>query len=724
MDIAPERLLAALREGERLDAATLAGRVGAATAAEVIAAIEPLVRARLVAECGGDFQRAPAPGVFVGRMRCTFAGRGFVVPIGGAGARADIAVRDGARGGAIHGDTVAARQVATRRRAPECEVVAVLRHAPAITVGRLVDLGRECVVLPVDERYEREVVVEAADAAGARHHDVVSVEIVRASVAGRPARGRVLEVLGRDGDPGLDAEIIVRKHGLRHAFSAEVLAEADATPTAVSESEIGRRRDLRGWQTVTIDGETARDFDDAVSIVRTAPDRWSLGVHIADVSRYVREGSALDIEALRRGTSVYFPDRAIPMLPERLSNGICSLNPREDRLTISAVVEVDASGRVHDYWVGPSAIHSRERLTYTEVNALLTRAATGERVAPLAGMLREMETLALALAAKREADGAIDFDLPEAVVHFDDEGRVGGIARAERNVAHRIVEQFMLLANETVARHLTALGVPLLYRVHEPPDEEKVAEFAAVARSFGHPFAPRGEARPADYQRLARRVAGLPEGRMLSYLMLRSLRQARYTPTNLGHFGLATDCYTHFTSPIRRYPDLVVHRILREALERAGAGPGGEGEGPTTRAAAERASRPVVPPARAEAIRVALEHVGGLSSERERAAEEAEREAVAWKRAEFLSERLGDDFEAVITDVKEYGFHVELAETYVEGFVHASTLVDDDFTYRERTRSLVGRRTRRAFRIGDTVRVRLDRVDRGRHLVDFSVSSA
>jgi ribonuclease R len=406
------------------------------------------------------------------------------------------------------------------------------------------------------------------------------------------------------------------------------------------------------------------------------------------------------------------------MLPERLSNGICSLNPRVDRLTMSAVMEVDVTGRVLDYWVGPTAIRSRERLTYTEVNALLTGAGEG-RLAPLAAMLREAEELALVLAAKREADGAIDFDLPETVVSFDDEGRVGGIVRAERNVAHRIVEQFMLLANETVARHLTALGMPLLYRVHEPPDEGKVAEFEVVARSFGHPFLAGREVTPADYQRLARRVAPLPEGRMLSYLMLRSLRQARYTPTNVGHFGLATDCYTHFTSPIRRYPDLVVHRALREALERGDPGVARHDVG--TRACAERAARPALPRPRADALRAELERVGDQSSERERAAEEAEREAVAWKRAEFLSERLGDEFDGVITDVKDYGIYVELTDVFVEGFVHASTLVDDDYAYRERTRSLVGRRSRRAFRIGDAVRVRIDRVDRGRHLVDFSV---
>jgi ribonuclease R len=568
-------------------------------------------------------------------------------------------------------------------------------------VGRLVDLGRDTIVLPVDDHFAREVIVEVPAALAARQRDVVVVEITRPAAAGRPPYGRVVEVLGREGDAGLDTEIVIRKHGLRHAFPRDVVAEAEAAPDTVSDADLARRRDLRSWRVVTIDGETARDFDDAVSVVRLAPGRWSLGVHIADVGHYVREGGALDREARLRATSVYFPDRAIPMLPERLSSGICSLRPHEDRLTMSAIMEVSAEGRVVEYWLGPTVIRSDARLTYTEVNALLMGddGAFAGRV-DVADMLREMEALALALVARREAEGAIDFDLPEAVIHFDDEGRVGGVVRAERNVAHRIVEQFMLLANETVARHLRALRVPLLYRVHEAPDESKVAQFAAVARSFGHPFAPHGEAKPVDYQRLSRRIAGLPEARMLSFLMLRSLKQARYAPANFGHFGLATDCYTHFTSPIRRYPDLVVHRALRASIE---------GGGPAPEASA--------------ALRDELERIGDSSSERERAAQEAEREVVAWKRAEFMSERLGDEFEAVVTDVREYGLYVEIVDVFVEGFVHASTLVDDDYAFRSRTRSLVGQRTKRTFRIGDAVRVRIDRVDRGRHLVDVSVLS-
>jgi len=564
-------------------------------------------------------------------------------------------------------------------------------------VGRFVESARGASVLPIDTSVEREIVVTHDETHGAIDGDVVSVQILRPAIASRFALGRVVEVLGSESDAGIDVEIITRKYGIPVEFPASVLDEADAIADSVMDHDRHSRRDLRSWSTVTIDGETARDFDDAISAIRLSPDRWSLGVHVADVSHYVRSGSALDDEALRRGTSVYFPDRAIPMLPERLSNGICSLNPHVDRLTFSVVMTVDDRGNVLDRWIGRSVIRSRARLTYTEVHALLATGSSSERLAPFDEMLREMEALARVLIARRDDDGAIDFDLAEPLVVTGGDGRTVDVVRAERTIAHRLVEQFMILANVTVARFLAEHGVPFLYRVHEPPDDGKVSAFAAVARSFGHAFAPPGPARPVDYQRLARSIAGRPEQRMLSYAMLRSLKQARYTPVNHGHFGLATDCYTHFTSPIRRYPDLLVHRILGDTLD------GARHRGPRL---------------------AELEWIGDLASERERVAQDAERDVVAWRRAALMSERLGDETEGVVTDVREVGLLVELREVFVEGFVHESTLVDDEYVFRERTRSLVGRRSKRAFRIGDSVIVRIDRVDRTRQFVDLSIVGA
>jgi ribonuclease R len=447
-------------------------------------------------------------------------------------------------------------------------------------------------------------------------------------------------------------------------------------------------------------------------------------VHIADVSYYVTEGSPLDEEAFRRGTSVYFPERAIPMLPERLSNGICSLNPRVDRLTMSAIMDIDRTGRVIDYRLTPSVIHSRERMTYTEINDMLTRpeGETARRYAHVKEMIEAMHVLTLVLIERREKRGAIDFDLPEAELFFNDEGQIGGIVRAERNIAHRLIEEFMLLANETVALHLEALGAPLLFRIHEEPNPVKVEEFAEIAASFGHKFSMAGPTPQRGFQRLAREIRGLPEERMLSYLMLRSMKRARYAPQNRGHYGLAMKTYTHFTSPIRRYPDLIVHRILREVIESGNRGEATWQQVDLGRKRSLKAvSWPVLDEEREREIRLSLDMIGDHSSERERAADDAERELMDWRKAEFMAGHVGSEFDGVITSVKDYGFYVELNEFFVEGLVHITTLSDDLYEYHERKHRLAGARTGREFRLGDAVRVSVDRVDRARHLIDFSV---
>ena len=617
-----------------------------------------------------------------------------------------------------------ARVISMGVRGREGRVEGVLYQANPTVVGRFIKLKQESFVSPIDERFFYEISVAPADTLGAADGEIVDVEITRLPIAGRPPWGRVIEVLGGEDTPGIDIEIIIRKHRLPHVFPPTALAEAERIEDKVGDEQLAGRRDLRDELTITIDGETARDFDDAVSLEVLPSGRLRLGVHIADVSYYVRAGSALDEEAYRRATSVYFPERAIPMLPERLSNGICSLNPNVDRLTMSAIMELDRTGRVVDYQLTPSVIHSRERMTYTTVNEILTNPG-GEiraRYLNVAPMLAEMHELTRVLIERRRERGAIDFDLPEAELFFNDEGQIGGIARSERNIAHRMIEEFMSLANETVARHLEALGVPELFRIHEEPNPTKVEEFAEIAESLGHKFSMRGPVPQRGFQRLAEEMRGLPEERMMSYLMLRSMQRARYAAQNRGHFGLAMKTYTHFTSPIRRYPDLVIHRILREVLERGARGQESWQEIDLgSKKARKLVSWPVLDPDVEESLRSTLDAIGEHTSERERAADDAERELMDWRKAEFMAARTGEEFDGVITSVKDYGFYVELNEVFVDGLVHISTLTDDEYEYQERKHRLVGARTNRRFQLGDEVRISVNRVDRARHLIDFSI---
>ena len=683
-------------------------------------------RAGLATAKGGRYWRKQVAGLLIGTLRGTRSGHAFVVPDDERErTEGDLYIGERQRGAALHGDSVIARVIGITARGREGRIEAVLYRASPTVVGRFVRLATECFVSPIDERFLYEISIAPSDALGAKDGDVVDAEITRPPIAGRPPWGRVIEVLGREGEPGIDIEIIIRKHHLPHTFPDAALAEAEAISETVADEDLAGRMDLRDWLTVTIDGETARDFDDAVSLDWLPGGRARLGVHIADVSHYAKEGSALDEEAFRRGTSVYFPERAIPMLPERLSNGICSLNPRVDRLTMSAIMELDQKGRVVDYTLAPSVIRSRERMTYTAVNEIINDpgGALAGQYAHIKEMLLGMHKLALALIKRREERGAIDFDLPEAEVLFNDEGKTCGIVRSERNIAHRLIEEFMLLANETVAKHMERLGVPMLYRIHEEPNPAKVEEFAEIAASFGHKFSMHGPVPQRGFQQLSQEIRGLPEERMLSYLMLRSLQRARYAAQNRGHFGLAMKTYTHFTSPIRRYPDLIVHRILREVLKR---GRRGEDEwqeiDPGQKRALKIVSWPVMDEERETQLRSALVTIGDHTSERERAADDAERELMDWRKAEFMADRVGDEFDGVITSVKDYGFYVELNEFFVEGLVHISTLNDDTYEHQERKHRLVGARTNRKYRLGDEVRVTVSRVDRARHLIDFSIA--
>ncbi|HEY4581083.1 MAG TPA: RNB domain-containing ribonuclease, partial [Candidatus Acidoferrales bacterium] len=597
---------------------------------------------------------------------------------------------------------------------------------------------------------------------------VVQVELTRFPRGGVAPAGRVVEVLGRPGELGVDVEIMIRKHHLPHRFSDEVLEEAQRVARPVSDADRAGRRDFRHLPIVTIDGETARDFDDAVYAERR-PGGWRLQVHIADVAHYVAPNSALDGEARLRGNSVYFPNRAVPMLPEELSNDICSLKPHEDRLVMSALLELDPAGEVTGAEFVSGVIRSAERMTYTNVNRVLEGdAEMTARYAALAEEFRAMRDLALLLNERRARRGSIDFDLPEPVLLFDAEGEMTGITRSERNIAHRLIEEFMLTANRAVARYLEERGLGSLHRVHEKPDPKKVLEFEELAHAFGYslgvpglserrlpvrhgriaapgragrggsasarpmyvslPGAHEFAIRPQHYQRLAQKIAGKPEERIVSYLMLRSLKQARYAAEPLGHFALAFDHYTHFTSPIRRYPDLIVHRLLKHVLAHPGQpdaaanSTGGESARPERTMRGERIQTKDHSYHRGELEAVAIE-----TSEAERRADAAERELMDWKRAQYMEQHLGEEYDALVISVQKFGFFVELMEVFVEGLVPIQRLEEDTgerCLYREHDHAIVSGRGPRArvWKLGDRLRVRADRIDPMRRRVEFSLA--
>ena len=762
-----------------------------------------------------------------GRLILHPDGYGFVVPdtplprLDG-----DVYIPRNAIEDVMHGDHVLVK-IQRRGGVPGAEraegrIVRILDRAHPTIVGLFRYGAQGNVVLPYDTRIQHEVVIppgheltpDLAKKVGSSGFDerglrgrriprmpeldgaVVNVELTRFPRGGAAPSGRVIEILGRPGELGVDTEIIIRKHHLPHLFSNEVMEEAELRAKPVGETERAGREDFRHLPIVTIDGETARDFDDAVYVERRA-NGWHLQVHIADVAHYVRTSTVLDREARLRGTSVYFPDRAVPMLPEALSNGMCSLKPREDRLVMSVLMEFDAAGNQKSSRMTPGVIRSAERMTYTDVNKVCEGdAERTERYAKLAHHFRAMKELALLLNARRNEHGSIDFDLPEPVIEFDEKQRMTNITRSERNIANRLIEEFMLAANRGVASYLLKRGIESLHRVHEKPDARKVLEFEELARAFGYSLGvedlrqreiavrhgrvpapakagrpdsyghgreramrvalPGGELRitPQHYQRLIRKIVGKPEERILSYLMLRSLKQARYAADSLGHFALGFDEYTHFTSPIRRYPDLIVHRILKWALEH-------RSETPSRKAH-------IVPPRGSEAAlysHTSLEEIAAETSEAERRADAAERELMDWKTAQFMEEHLGEEYEGLIVSVQKFGCFVELFEVFVEGLLPISALeeaANARCVYRERDHAIIAlvgtkggaaagssrghsaaahrrgqsgptgkdsRSVRDAksrpleWHLGDRVHVRADRIDPMRKRVEFAVIS-
>ncbi len=716
--------------------------------AAVDALIDKLVaRGDLLELRGGHYEVAGVNKDNVaGRVSVHRDGFGFLIPDTQVpGLAGDIYLSRNSVKGAMTGDRAVAR-ITFRGREGRAEgvIIRVLKRAHPTIVGEFRRTRRGGMVAPFDPKLREWVLIpegseipeESAqiDRIGATPVKVESAAelegmIVNAEIldygedGGRPV-GRIVEILGQPGDFGIDVEIIIRKHYLPNRFPAEVVEDAAQVPEAISESDLRGRRDFRDLPIVTIDGETARDFDDAVLVDRLANGHYLLQVHIADVSHYVKPGTAIDVEAQMRGTSVYFPDRAVPMLPFELSTNICSLRPQVDRLVMSALMEIDGEGAPVRAEFCRGVIRSAERMTYTNVHKLLEGDAEQRgRYAGLVPRFELMRELAEILMKKRYRRGSIDFDLPEPLIEFGEEGEMTGVTRSPRNIANRIIEEFMLAANEAVAAHLEATGHASIYRVHDQPDPKRVMEFEDIAAQFGYSLGvgsvpvsrhryheKKAQGRKAykdvmlpgeiavpskAYQRLVAKIEGTPEERILSYLMLRSLKQARYSAENTGHFALAASHYTHFTSPIRRYPDLIVHRLLKASLD-----------GRTYSSESE------------------LKTIAEDCSLTERRAAEAERELVEWKKATFMESRVGEEFDALIISTAKYGAFVELTNWFVEGLVPIESLPGDRFVYHENVRKIVGQRTRRTFAIGDAVRVLLDRIDPLERKLQFSVVEA
>jgi len=639
----------------------------------------------------------------VGRVSTNPRGFAFVDPeVPSPDRTASIYIAGNNLNQAMHGDLVVVRIEHERGDRAEGRIVRILDRAARHIVGRFEqDAGGQGFVVPFDRRLTMDVQVPRGETKQASPGEMVTVDITRFPTPTRPALGRVIEVLGALDAPGVDTAVIIRKFNLEDAHPEAAIAEAKRLGSAVREKDLRGRTDFRQWPTVTIDGETARDFDDAISLDRRPNGNFWLGVHIADVSHYVTEGSALDADAYERSTSVYFPERAVHMFPSELSTGLCSLNPHVDRLVQSCLMEVDAAtGAVVRYEMHDGVIHSQERMTYTAVNAILTDRdpAMRARYASLVPLFERMHELFAVLNGRRRRRGSIDFDLKESQIVLDDGGLVEAIVASERNVAHRLIEEFMLLANETVAAHLHAHDVPTLYRVHEEPDPAKVAIFKEFISTLGYALSGTGEAiSPRDFQKLVEKIAGKPEEKPIAFLMLRTMQKARYDPQNLGHFGLAAGSYTHFTSPIRRYPDLIVHRSLRE-------------------------SRQGMSEDRRAELTADLPEAARHTSERERRASEAERELVQWKKVRFMADKVGDEFEGYVTGVSAFGLFIELVEHFVEGMVHVSTMADDYYRFVERAHVLRGERNGRVYRLGDRVTVQVIRVDLERRQIDLGLS--
>ena len=634
-------------------------------------------------------------GVFFGHQK----GFGFVSV---EGFEKDIFIPEDKTGGALHGDTVliSAEAEGSGGKRAEGRVIKVLQHANEEIIGFYQKNKNFGFVIPDNQKISKDIFIPQGKDMGAVNGHKVVVKITDFGGEGKKPEGVIKEILGHVNDPGTDILSIVRAYGLPEEFPDSVMKQVESVPDSISGKDMQGRLDLRELQTVTIDGEDAKDLDDAITISKK-DGAYTLGVHIADVTNYVTEHSPLDEEALKRGTSVYLVDRVIPMLPHKLSNGICSLNQGEDRLALSCIMEIDGDGTVTGHRIAETVINVDRRMTYTAVNAIITDhdEATMKEYEAFIPMFEQMKELADILREKRKKRGSIDFDFPETKVILDERGKPLEIKPYDRNSATKIIEDFMLMANETVAEDYFWQEIPFLYRTHDNPDPEKMKSLATLINNFGYSIRfHNGEVYPKEVQKLLANAEDTPEEALISRLALRSMKQAKYTVGNTGHFGLAAKYYTHFTSPIRRYPDLQIHRIIKENL------------------------RSGLSEKRVSHYDKLLMQVAVQSSSLERRADEAERETIKLKKCEYMSRYIGQEFEGVISGVTNWGLYVELPNT-VEGLIHVNDLQDDYYHFDEEHYELVGEMTRKTFKLGQPIRVIVSGTDKLLRTIDFILGS-
>ena len=627
-------------------------------------------------------------GLITGKLQAHAKGFGFLIPE--VEGEKDVFIPSSFINGAMNGDRILVQITREDKNGKkrEGEVIQILERANTKIIGVYEDSKNFGFVIAEDTRISQDIFISKKDRNGAKDGDVVVVEVTKWPEKRRSPEGVVKEVLGQKGDKGLDILTIIKKYGLPEEFPPKVQAFAAGIDEEIPLKEYKRRKDLRDVRMVTIDGEDAKDLDDAVSIERLDNGRYRLGVHIADVSHYVREKNPLDKEALKRGTSVYLIDRVIPMLPKKLSNGICSLNPKVDRLTLSCIMVIDSTGKVLDHEIVESVIRTNERMTYTDVTKILkdNDPELSKRYDYLLDDFKAMEELCNILYKKRTKRGAIDFEFEESKIILNEFGKPIDIKPYEREIANRIIEEFMLVCNETVAEHMFWSHLPFVYRIHEDPDEEKLEKFREFIYNLGYIVKWNGEVKPRNLQEILEKVRGKKEETVVSTLLLRSMMRAKYSPECVGHFGLAAKYYCHFTSPIRRYPDLQIHRIIKEFINGK------------------------IDDDRSKKLTALVDYAARQSSETENIATEAEREVDDLKKAEYMLDRIGEEFEGIVSSVTSFGMFVELPNT-IEGLIHITALDDDYYIYDENHLCLMGERTKKIYRLGDFVKVRCSKVD-------------
>ena len=640
-------------------------------------------------------------GLFVGKFVAHRKGYGFVES--DEEFTQDLFIPKDDINGALHNDRVMAEIVtpATEDKRAEGKVIKIIKREVTRVVGLFQENKSFGFVVPDDKKFNQDIFIPKRGFNGAKNDDKVVCEITLWPQENRKPEGKIIEVLGKKGERGVEIDSIIRAHGLPEEFPKKVIDEANYVSSQDLEDEIARRLDLRHLEIFTIDGEDAKDLDDAISIEVLPNGNYKLGVHIADVTHYVREKSKLDKEALKRATSVYLVDKVIPMLPKQLSNGVCSLNPFEDKLTLSCIMEIDENGKVVNSEIAETVINSKARMTYTEVSDILEKddEKLKQTFAKQVEDFKNAEKLARILMKRRERRGAIDFDFPEAKIILNREGKVVDIKCYERRISNKMIEEFMLVANETVAEHFYWLQLPFVYRIHETPSAEKMEDLNKFIATFGyHIKGDLEDVHPKEIQSLVEKIKGTKEEESISTIALRSMKQAKYSPQCIGHFGLAAKYYCHFTSPIRRYPDLQIHRIIKEQLNNK------------------------LNNKRQEQLSHIVEYASTQSSERERAAELAERDVHDFYKACYMADKVGQEFDGVVSSVTSFGMFVELENT-VEGLIRLANMRDDYYIYNQETYTIMGERSHKTFKIGDTVRIKVDNVNVDFREIDFVLIS-